>query len=108
MTAPHVRSAVVAEEFRNLRCHGRHDRRVEERVEPGEQERADDDRDENLHAGVDVALASGVGKRGLGTGSDGDELILDGVDDLFHVVLPHIFLVLLFGCRLKAEISRYS
>ena len=84
MTAPHVRSAVIAEEFRDLRSHGRHDRRVEERVEPGEQERADDDRDENLHAGVDVTLAAGVCERGFGTGGDGGELVLDGIDDLLR------------------------
>ena len=69
MTAPHVRSAVIAEEFRDLRSHGRHDRRVEERVETSEQKRADDDRDEDLHAGIDVTLASVVGKCGPRAGS---------------------------------------
>ena len=77
--------AVIAEKFSYLRGNGRHDRRVEERVESGEQERADDNRDEDLHAGIDVTLASVVGKCGPRAGSDGGELVLDGVDDLFHI-----------------------
>ena len=64
-----LRSAVIAEEFSYLRGNGRHDRRVEERVESGEQERADDNRDENLYAGIDVTLASVVGKCGPRAGS---------------------------------------
>ena len=90
-----LRSAVIAEEFSYLRGNGRHDRRVEERVESGEQERADDNRDENLYAGIDVTLAAGVGERGLRAESGGGELVLDGSDDLFIYFLPHIFLILL-------------
>ena len=85
-------SALIVEEVSYLRGNGRHDRRVEERVESGKQERADED----LYAGVDVTLATGVCERDLRAGSDGGELVLDGGDSLFHVVLPHIFLVLLF------------
>ena len=87
-----VRSAVIAEEFGHFRGDGRHDGRVEERVEPGEQERADDDRDEDLYASIDVALAAGAGESSLRAVGNGGELVLDGFDDLLHVVLPHIFL----------------
>ena len=80
-----LRSAVIAEEFSYLRSHSRHDRRVEERVESGEKKRTDNDRDEDLYAGVDVTLATGVCERDLRAGSDGGELVLDGVDDLFHI-----------------------
>ena len=79
-------SALIVEEFGHFRGDCRHNRSVEERVEPGEQKRADDDRDENLHAGIDLTLTSGVGERGLGTDGDGGELVLDVVDDLAHVI----------------------
>ena len=52
-------STCVIEETLDLRRHRGHDRRVEQRVEAGEQERADHDGDQDLHAGIDVALAAG-------------------------------------------------
>ena len=56
-----------------------------------------------FYAGIDVTLTSVVGKCGLGAGSDGGELVLDGGDDLLHVVLPHIFL---YFVVLSCHISR--
>ena len=92
-------SALISEEFGHFRGNGRHDRGVEERVESGEQERADNDRDEDLHAGIDVAFPSVVGESGLRAESGGGELVLDGVDDLSHVnyLISFIFLFGLIG-----------
>ena len=70
-------SALVVEEILNLRGHGRHDRGVEERIETGEQECADDDGNENLHTGVHITLGFLGCEGGLCLDCDGIDLVFD-------------------------------
>ena len=49
-------SAVVVKETFDLLRNSRHNGAVEQRVQTGKQKSADDDGDENLHAGIDVAF----------------------------------------------------
>jgi len=76
--------AGVVEETLNLAGHGGHDGAVEERVETGEQERTNNDGNEDLHAGIDVAFSL-LGGDGCFRSDDGVvRLVLDGVKKLFH------------------------
>ena len=76
------RLAREVEELGDLGSHGGHDGSVEECVETGEKERTDDNSDEDLYAGIDVAFAAGVGDCGLGANCDGVELVGNGVKEL--------------------------
>ena len=79
-----VLSALEVEEPLDLLSHGGHDGGVEERVETGEQECADDDCDEDLDAGVDVAFSLYVLDSGLCTDCHFGCLVLNGVEKLLH------------------------
>ena len=79
-----VLSALEVEELLNLLSHGRHDGGVEERIETCEQECADNDGDEDLDAGVDVAFSLYVFDCGLGTNCHFGCLGLNVGEKLFH------------------------
>ena len=65
---------------------------VEECVETCEEDAANDHTDDDLHAGVDIALTGG-GLDGSSCGDDGGvALVLDGVDKLFHRLITSFFL----------------
>ena len=84
--------AAVVEHLADLGGKSGHDGGVEEEIETCEDDTADYDTDDDLHARVDIALARG----GLDGGSCGDdcgvELIFDGVDKLFHKKITSFFL----------------
>ena len=87
--------AGVVEEILNLGGHSRHNGAVKECVETGEQERTDNDGDEDLHAGIDVAL-SFLGSDSRLRSDDGViRLVLDGVEKLSHLFLPLSFFLFL-------------
>ena len=79
-----VLSALVIEELLDLLSHSGHDGGVEERIETCEQECADDDGDEDLNAGIDVAFSSYVLDCGLGTDGHFGCLVLDISEKLLH------------------------
>ena len=78
-------SALEVEEIGDLLSHGGHDSGVEERVETGKQECADDDCDKDLDAGIDVACGLHVLDCGLGADGQYGYLVLDGVEKLLHI-----------------------
>jgi len=76
--------ALEVEQLLDLLSHGGHDGGVEERIETCEQECADDNGDEDLDAGVDVAFSSYVLDCGLGTNGHFGCLGLNVGEKLFH------------------------
>ena len=82
----------VVEHLTDLGSESGDDGCVEERVETCEDDTTDYYTDDDLHAGVDIALTGG----GLDGGSCGDDggvaLVLDGVDKLFHRLITSFFL----------------
>lgn len=72
-----VLSALVNEELLNLLSHSGHDGGVEERIETCEQESTDDNGDEDLDAGIDVAFGLHVLDCGLGADGHFGCLVLD-------------------------------
>lgn len=97
---PHILEllAGVAEHLADLGREGGHDGRIEECVETGKDDTADHDTDDDLDTGIDIAL----------TGSGFDSrfsrdhclvaLVLDGVDELFHILITSFFLKSVFLC----------
>lgn len=88
---------------------GGQDHAIEEGVQTAQHDSADNDGDDDLHAGIDKALSAGIvhcsGCGGLGIDGDGVELGLNLVDDLLHFEFPHIFLCLFdFGLFLKYSV----
>jgi len=73
----------VVEQTLDLADHSRHDGGVEQRVQTGEQECANDNGDQNFHAGVYIALSLFGGDSRLNGGDSGIELVAD--------LLKHIF-----------------
>ena len=63
---------------------GGHDGVVEQGVQTGQQQSTDDNGDQNLNAGIDVAFGLDVGNGHNGTGGQGVALGTDGVDQLLH------------------------
>ena len=56
---------VIIKQTGDLFGHLRHDRPIEERIQAGQQQCADDYGNQNLDAGVDIALCSGTGNNCL-------------------------------------------
>ena len=77
-------SALVIEELLDLLSHSGHDGGVEERIETCEQECADDNGDEDLNAGIDVAFSLHVLDCGLGADCHFGCLVLDISEKLLH------------------------
>ena len=77
-------SALEVEELLDLLRYGGHDGGVEERIETCEQESTDDNGDEDLNAGVDVAFSSYVLDCGLGADCHFSCLVLDISEKLLH------------------------
>ncbi len=65
---------------------------VEECIETGKDHTANDDADDDLNAGVDIALTGGGSNGGLGGNCDGAEFVLDGIDEFLHVLITSFFL----------------
>jgi hypothetical protein len=84
------------EELGDLGGHSGHDGSVEECIETGEEERADDNSDKDLYAGIDVTLSTSVGDGSLGAGCDGIDLVGDGVKELFHKKITSFSFCFLF------------
>jgi hypothetical protein len=82
----------IIEHALNLGSQGGDDRGVEECVETCEEYAADYDTDDDFYSGIDIALAGG----GLDSGSCGDDggirLVLDGVNEILHVLITSFFL----------------
>ena len=81
-----TRSARIIEHTGDFLGKGGNDRGVEERIETGKDDTADDYADDDFHSGVDIALTCG----GLYGCLDGckclAQLVLDGIEKLFHVL----------------------
>ena len=79
-------SARIIEHTGDFLGKGGNDRGVEERIETGKDDTTDDYADDDLHARVDIALTCG----GLYGCLDGckclAQLVLDGIEKLFHVL----------------------
>ena len=95
--------AAVVEHALNLGSQSGDDGGVEERVKTGKDHAADNNADDDLNAGIDIALTGGGLDGGLGGDDygvelvlDGVELVLDGVDKLFHRLITSFFLLILF------------
>ena len=92
-----TRSTRVIEHFADLGAEAGQDRGLEESVKTGKDDTADDYTDDDFHTGVDIALTCG-GLDGCLDGRDRlVELVLDGIEKLFHVlnylVLSCVFVV---------------
>ena len=83
---------VVVEQSLNLARYGRHDGTVEQRIQTGEQESADNDGDQDLDAGIDLAFRLLVGDEGLCGNDSGVSLVADGVEKLSHSSFTSFFL----------------
>ena len=77
-------SAAVIEHALNLGGKSGHDGGVEEEIETCEDDTADYDTDDDLNAGIDIALTGGGLDGGLGRNDCLVELVLDGVDKILH------------------------
>ena len=85
-------SAAVIEHALNLGGKSGHDGGVEEEIETCEDDTADYDSNDNLHAGVDISF-TGSGLDGSLCGDDcAVELALDVVKEILHVVITSFFL----------------
>ena len=84
-------SAAKAEKLGDLASHGGHDGCVEQRIQTAEEQCADDNCDQNLNAGIDIALSLLVGHGALGGNDCGIDLILDF---LKHIFLPRLSFLL--------------
>ena len=82
----------VIEHVADLGGESGNDSGVEECVETCEDHATDDNADDDFYSGVDIALAGG----GLDSGSCGDDggirLVLDGVNEILHVLITSFFL----------------
>ena len=87
-------SAAKAEKLGNFGRYRGHDGCVEQRIQTAEEQRADDNGDKNLNAGIDIALSLLVGDSALGGNDCGIDLVLDF---LKHILLPRSFFVFGFG-----------
>ena len=76
--------ALVVEQIGDLFGYCGHDGGVEQGVQTSQQQSADDDSDENLDAGVHIALGLLVGNGYLSAGGHGIELLTDVCDKLLH------------------------
>ena len=81
-------STGVVEHIPDLGREVRDDGRIEECVESCENHTADNHADDDLDTGVDIAFARLGGKGGLGGDGDGVYLVTNGIEELFHVILP--------------------
>ena len=92
-------SAAVIEHALNLGGKSGHDGGVEEEIETCEDDTADYDSNDNLDAGIDIALT----RSGLDGSLCGDdcavELALDVVNEILHVVITSFFLCLWINRR---------
>ena len=81
-----TRSTRVIEHFADLGAETGQDRGLEESVKTGKDDTADDYADDDFHTGVDIALTCD----GLYGCLDGckclAQLVLDGIEKLFHVL----------------------
>ena len=84
--------AAVVEHLTDLSGERGDDRAVEEEIETGEDDTADDYADDDLHARVDIALTGGGLDGGLGRNDCLVELVLDAVDEILHVFFTSFFL----------------
>ena len=84
--------AAVVEHLADLSGKSGHDGGVEEEIETCEDDTADYDTDDDLDAGIDIALTGGGLDGGLGRNDCLVELVLDGVDKLFHRLITSFFL----------------
>ena len=92
-----TRSTRVIEHFADLGAEAGQNRGLEESVKTGKDNTSDDYADDDFHTGVDIALTCG-GLDGCLYGRDRlVELVLDGIEKLFHVlnylVLSCVFVV---------------
>ena len=78
---------MVVEQILHLLGDGGHNGVVEERIETCEQESADNNGDQDLDAGIDVAFGLNVVNGGLGADGELIELVLDFVEKLSHFFL---------------------
>ena len=85
----------VIEHFQDLGVETRNDNGLEERVETAENDCTDNNSNDDLNAGVDIALTGGGLDGGLGRNDCLVELVLDGVDKLFHRLITSFFLKIL-------------
>ena len=92
-------SAAVIKHALNLGGKSGHDGGVEEEIETCEDDTADYDSNDNLDAGIDIAL-TGSGLDGSLCGDDcAVELALDVVNEILHVVITSFFLCLWINRR---------
>ena len=92
----------VIEHVADLGGESGNDGGVEECVETCEDHAADYDTDDDFYSGVDIALTGGGLDGGLCGNYCGVELVLDGIDKLFHRLITSFFLeffVLILFCR---------
>ena len=87
-------SAAKAEKLGNFGSYRGHDGAVEQRIQTAEEQCADDNCDQNLHAGIDIAFCLSVGNSALGGNDCGIYLVSDF---LKHNFLPRSFFVFGFG-----------
>ena len=85
----------IGEHTLNLGSKSRDNGGVEELVEPCEDDTADDNTDDDLDARIDISLTGGGLDGGLCGDYCGIELVLDGVDKIFHRI-NYLVLSLIF------------
>ena len=78
--------AGVVEKLGDLRGDGGHDGRVEELVDAGQEQGADDDRDEDLETRIHVVFSRRAGEHDLGADDDGFDLFDDGANTVLDLV----------------------
>ena len=82
----------VVEHLTDLGSESGDDGCVEERVETCEDDTTDYYTDDDLNAGIDIALTGGGLDGGLGRNDCLVELVLDAVDEILHVFFTSFFL----------------
>ena len=80
-------SAAKAEKLGNFGSYRGHDGAVEQRIQTAEEQCADDNCDQNLHAGIDIAFSLLIGDCALSGNDCGINLVLDF---LKHNYLPRL------------------
>ena len=82
--------ACVIEQALNLGRYGRHNGGVKEYIQTCEQERADNNGDENFHAGVNITLRLLAGDSGTDGGNCGIYLVSDFLEHIFYLILSFL------------------